>query len=200
MPLTHVFFDIGGVLGTNGWDSEQRADAAEHFGLDDEFEQRHDEISGDWEVGALTTEQYLNIAVFYSDRPFTREEFFRYMCEQSQPFAQSIALARAVRDAGNVRLMTLNNESADLNAYRIERFRLRDIFSAFLSSCYMGARKPGPLIFERALGIAQVQPENVLFIDDRDQNLAPAASLGMKTLHYTQPNLLHEGLRAHGLL
>ena len=34
MEITHVFFDIGGVLGTNAWDHEQRARAAERFGLD----------------------------------------------------------------------------------------------------------------------------------------------------------------------
>ena len=40
MPPTHVFFDIGGVLGTNGWDTEQRASAAAEFGLDGEFDAR----------------------------------------------------------------------------------------------------------------------------------------------------------------
>ncbi len=34
MPLTHVFFDIGGVLATNGWDREQRARALQKFGIE----------------------------------------------------------------------------------------------------------------------------------------------------------------------
>ena len=38
-----VLFDIGGVLGTNGWDREQRAAAIEHFGLDaEDFQYRHE--------------------------------------------------------------------------------------------------------------------------------------------------------------
>ena len=45
-PVTHVFFDIGGVLGTNGWDREQRSAANARFGLGQEFESRHGEIVG----------------------------------------------------------------------------------------------------------------------------------------------------------
>src|SRR5690349_13098528 len=65
MELTHLFFDIGGVLGTNGWDREQRREAAERFGLDDEFQFRHDELVGDWEAGRIRLDDYLDSAVFY---------------------------------------------------------------------------------------------------------------------------------------
>jgi hypothetical protein len=34
MSITHLFFDIGGVLGTNGWSTPQRRRAIERFGLD----------------------------------------------------------------------------------------------------------------------------------------------------------------------
>ena len=44
--ITHLFFDIGGVLGTDGWDSKQRAAATERFGIDlAEFAERHREAS-----------------------------------------------------------------------------------------------------------------------------------------------------------
>jgi len=33
MEIRHIFFDIGGVLGSNGWDREQRQSAVERFGL-----------------------------------------------------------------------------------------------------------------------------------------------------------------------
>ena len=50
MAYTHIFFDIGGVLGTNGWDHEQRYAAIDHFSLEkDEFEYRHREMVGPWE-------------------------------------------------------------------------------------------------------------------------------------------------------
>src|SRR5215216_2827972 len=142
MDITHVFFDIGGVLGTNGWDREQRARAIEHFHLDEEFSSRHDELVGEWETGRIDLEDYLESAVFYCPRSFTREELTAFMMAQSQPFPESIELARRLARQPDLTLMTFNNESAELNLHRIEAFGLRPIFSAFLSSCWLGARKP----------------------------------------------------------
>lgn len=200
MELTHVFFDIGGVLGTNGWDREQRAQAAQQFGLEEEFEHRHEEVVGEWEAGAISLEEYLDTTVFYQPRSFAREEFVDFMREQSQPFPESMEHARRLRRRGDLRLMTLNNESEELNIHRIEHFGLRELFDAFLSSCWLGARKPSRRIFERALGIAQAPPGSILFVDDREQNLRPARALGMLTLHYTGPESLEAGLREHGLV
>jgi putative hydrolase of the HAD superfamily len=197
---THVFFDIGGVLGTNGWDSEQRAAAAKLYDLGTEFEPRHREIVGDWELGRISADEYLDITVFHEPRPFTREEFLACMRDQSMPYPESIALARRLADLGNVRLFTLNNESAELNQYRIETFGLREIFDAFLSSCWLGVRKPTQRIYTAALAIAQAPPERSLFIDDRPQNLAPAAARGMRTLLYESPAQLEAALAQSGLL
>ncbi len=197
---THVFFDIGGVLGTNGWDTEQRASAAAEFGLDGEFDARHREIAGDWELGRLSADEYLDIAVFYEPRPFSRETFFEWMKRQSRPFEESVALARRLADAGKVSLFTLNNESAELNQHRIETFGLADIFDAFFSSCWLGVRKPTPRIYTVALAAAQAPPADSLFIDDRAQNLGPAAARGMRTILYRDPAQLEAALAREGLL
>lgn len=197
---THVFFDIGGVLGTNGWDREQRASAAERFGLDGEFDQRHHEVVGDWETGRLSLDEYLDVTVFYEPRGFTRDEFVDFMRAQSEPWTDTIAIARRLARPGGPVLMTLNNESVDLNVWRIESFGLRDLFTAFVSSCWVGAHKPSRLIYERALGIAGAAPGETLFVDDRAQNLAPARALGMDTVRFTDCAALERELRERGLL
>ena len=199
-PPTHVFFDIGGVLGTNGWDTEQRAAAAAEFGLDGEFDARHREIAGDWELGRLTADEYLDIAVFYEPRSFSRETFFEWMKSQSRPFDESVALARRLAEAAKVSLFTLNNESAELNQHRIETFGLAAIFDAFFSSCWLGVRKPTPRIYTVALAASQAPPAQSLFIDDRAQNLGPAAARGMRTILYRSPSQLEEALGREGLL
>jgi putative hydrolase of the HAD superfamily len=206
---THLFFDIGGVLGTNGWDREQREAARRRFALDDDFDHRHHEVVNDWERGALSFDEYLDVTVFYQPRPFSREEFVAFMEAQSRPFPESIALVRrlAARSAAAAAaggdgpvLMTLNNEALELNVHRIETFGLRDLFAAFLSSCWLGVRKPGHEIFRRALGIAAASPPEVLFIDDREQNLAPARALGFDTVHFTGAAALEAELARRGLL
>lgn len=200
MRLTHLFCDIGGVLGTNGWDREQRARAVARFGLDEEFELRHQELTGELETGRITLAEYLESAVFYCPRGFSREDFVAFMLAQSEPFPDSIGVVRRVSERGRVRMMTLNNESDELNRHRIKHFGLGEIFSTFLSSCWLGVRKPSRLIFERALGIAQAEPGRVLFVDDREQNLAPARALGFRTLHFTGAAELDRSLGELGLL
>lgn len=200
MDITHVFFDIGGVLGTNAWDHEQRARAAERFGLDDEFDSRHQEVVGEFESGRLTLHDYLESVIFYQPRSFTREEIVAFMFSQSEPFPESLRIARDLSHRPGLALMTLNNESAELNLHRIAAFGLRQMFTAFLSSCWLGVRKPQPVIFERALGIVQAKPERVVFIDDREQNLAPARAMGYKTILFKSSEALEESLRGFGLL
>ena len=201
MSLTHVFFDIGGVLGTNGWDREQRAKALQKFGLeDDDFEHRHHQVVSELETGAMSLDEYLDVTVFYTPRLFSREDFELYMLGLSEPNAYTIQIAKHVAAAGRVRLMTMNNESAVLNVYRIDRFGLKAIFPTFLSSCWLGVRKPARAFFERGLGIAQADPGSSLLIDDRDQNLAPASALGMHTIHYADPESLARELVQYGVL
>ncbi|HVX40091.1 MAG TPA: HAD family phosphatase [Gemmatimonadaceae bacterium] len=195
-----VLFDIGGVLGSNGWDREQRAAAVDRFHLDpDDFQYRHEETVGALESGQITLDEYLDVTVFCEPRDFTREEFRAFMFAQSEPWPASIAVARDLARTG-VRLATLNNESAELNEYRIDRFGLCDIFPTFFSSCWLGTRKPTHDMYARVLGMTQSRPERTLFVDDRAQNLRPAAALGMSTIQYRSPEQLRDELRAHGLL
>jgi putative hydrolase of the HAD superfamily len=201
LSLTHVFFDIGGVLGTNGWDREQRARALQKFSLeDDDFEHRHHQVVSEFETGAMTLEEYLDVTVFYTPRLFSREDFELYMLSLSEPNAYAIEVAKHVAATGRVRLMTMNNESAVLNVYRIDHFGLKAIFPTFLSSCWLGCRKPQRSFFERGLGIAQADPGSSLLVDDRDQNLAPAEALGMHTIRFTSAEALARDLAHYGVL
>lgn len=198
--IRHVFFDIGGVLGTNGWDREQRKLAVERFKLDEaEFQSRHEEMVGQLEQGQISLDEYLDVAVFYEQRDFSRDGFRSFMFEQSKPFEDSIAIARAVAEGCTYWVMTLNNESEELNRYRISTFGLDEIFDAFLTSCWLGLRKPTHRFYERALGVSMADPATSVFIDDRLQNITPAAALGMHTIHYQSAAQLADELTALGV-
>jgi len=193
--LQHIFFDIGGVLGSNGWDREQRGRAIAHFALDpDDFQGRHEEVVGEWEEGRITLDEYLDIAVFHCHREFSRRQFVDFMFEQSIPNEQVVAFARALTRESRFTLMTLNNEADELNRHRIEKFGITGIFEAFLSSCWLGVRKPTTRFYARALAIAQADPSLSLFIDDRQQNIAPAQALGMTTILFESPEQLRSDL------
>ena len=93
-------------------------------------------------------------------------------------------------------MMTINNESAELNTYRLHVFGLRDIFDTFFTSCWLGVLKPSRQIYERALGMSQAEPSEAVFIDDREHNLETARGLGMHTILYQDASRLRRDLTA----
>src|SRR3954471_12822270 len=79
-----LFFDIGGVLLTNGWDTGARKRAAETFGLDyQEFQTRHEMLKTAFETGRLGLDAYVKKSVFHRPREFSPEEFKQFMYDSS---------------------------------------------------------------------------------------------------------------------
>jgi putative hydrolase of the HAD superfamily len=178
-----LFFDIGGVLLTNAWDHHERAEALKHFNIDaDDFQRRHEMLVSSFERGKITLDEYLKGTVFYRDRPFTPEAFREYVLGLSKPFTENLQFAQSLSNSGKYLMGTINNESRELNYYRMEKFELRKIFRLFFSSCFVGMRKPERDIYRLALETTQIPAEECCFIDDRPLNLECAAVLGMHTI------------------
>ncbi len=193
-----LFWDVGGVLLTNAWDHEERDVAVERFLLSkDEFETRHKEMVPLFEEGRLTLEEYLNRVVFYQPRTFSREEFKQFMFSLSKPKSQSLELARSL--AGKYFMGTINNESRELNQYRIQNFNLAEYFDVFVSSCYVGLRKPDERIYKLALNLTQHVARECCFIDDRPANIEGAAKAGFATVLMKDPQQLRRDLQAIGV-
>jgi len=195
-----IFWDIGGVLLTNAWDHTERSAALEHFQLDQkEFHSRHEMVVSSFERGNITLDEYLDRTVFYRARPFTIDEFRNYMFSLSQPFPEVLKFAQALTDTGKYFMSTLNNESRELNNYRIEKYGLRNTFRLFVSSCFVGFRKPERDIYRVALETTQIPADECCFIDDRPINLECAAKLGMKTIQMQQLDQLRGDLAKLGV-
>lgn len=198
--IKNIFSDVGGVLGTNGWDHNSRRAAAAEFNLDyDEFEGYHKKVAEQFDSGAITLSQYLNATVFYDARSFSPDTFFAFMKTQSQPDASALAVMRSLKASGNFRMALINNESFELNDYRIKKFALADYFDSFYSSCYMGLRKPEAEIYRRALLISNASAEESVFIDDREENLEEPKKMRMNTILFVDAQQLRESLSALGV-
>jgi putative hydrolase of the HAD superfamily len=195
-----IFWDVGGVLLSNAWDHTERAAALEHFHLDAaEFNARHEPIVEPFERGELSLDEYLDRTVFYCERPFNREAFRSYMFSLSQPIPETLSLARGLAGSGKYFMGTLNNESRELNLYRIEKYNLREIFQLFVSSCFVGLRKPESGIYRLANEITQINPAECCFIDDRAANLEAPSKLGMRTIQMKTPEQLRGDLGKLGV-
>jgi putative hydrolase of the HAD superfamily len=201
-PFDVILFDVGGVLLTNGWDQRERAAAIEHFHLDlAEFEARNLAHYDAWERAAIPLAAYLDATVFYKPREFTRDEFFAFMLTQSKPQPDgALGILEELAASDKCLLGALNNEARETNEYRFDHFGLRKLFKVALSSCYLGLRKPEPAIYQRALDILGRPTERVLFIDDREENVAGAITAGLKAIRFEGAEALRQELVSLGVL
>jgi putative hydrolase of the HAD superfamily len=195
---TTLFFDVGGVLLTNGWDTAARRKAAEEFRLDyAEFQTRHEMLKTAFETGRLSLDAYVRKAVFHRSRLFSPDEFKQFMYTQSQPLGETLDWVRALAATGRYRLFTLNNESRELHEYRVRAFRLGEIFQAFFTSCYLGQVKPDEEIYLNALGMSGSPRDRAIFIDDRPLNVEPALALGLQAILFTSLDDLRARLKEY---
>ncbi len=199
--ITAIFFDIGGVLLSNGWGEPERRRVAAAFGLDfAEFDRRHYQVIDAFDYGQISMQTYLDWAVFYTPRSFTPQDFEKEIQGNITPIPETLHIAGELKATGRYFMATLNNEPGEINNYRIQHFGLPALFSAFFSSCYLGVRKPQLEAYRKALAISQRRPEESLFIDDAPVNIEAARDLGINAILYVGPKELRAELNKLGLL
>ena len=80
--------------------------------------------------------------------------------------------------------------------------KLNQLFDVVIQSCEVGARKPETRIYRHALqtvsklpGCQDIQPAQIVFLDDIGSNLKPAQQLGMRTVHISPAQPLFDSLQ-----
>ncbi|MGA9803292.1 MAG: HAD family phosphatase, partial [Terriglobales bacterium] len=200
IPITTLFLDVGGVLLTNGWDHHARRRAAKNFKLQwAEMEDRHRLVFETHEEGKITFEEYLGRVVFYKKRPFTRSQFRRFMFAQSKPYPKMIDLVAQLKIQYGLKVAVVNNESREVNGYRIRKFKLDRFVDTFISSCFVHIRKPDADIFRLALDIAQTQVRHVLYIENTPMFVEIAEGLGIRSILHTDYKSTCAKLASFGL-
>jgi len=183
--ITTLFLDIGDVLLTNGWGHKSRIAAAKAFNLNyDEMQNRHRLVMATFEEGKITLSEYLNRTIFYKERSFTPEVFREFMFAQTAPNKEMIELMRQLKEKYHLKIAVINNEARELNEYRINKFQLNKFVDFFISSCFVHIRKPDADIFRLALDIAQVLPENALYIEDTQIFVDIARNFGIRSIKH----------------
>ena len=186
IPVTTLFLDIGGVLLTNGWDHHARRRAAAKFKLEfDEMDNRHHLNFATYEEGKIALEDYLSRTVFYENQPFTRDQFWEFMCAQSQSYPEMIEMFTQIKAQYGLRIAVVSNEARELNAYRIGKFKLAEFVDTFISSSFVQRRKPDTDMWRLALDISQAPADQVIFIDNTEMFVQIAEGLGIRSIHHT---------------
>ena len=137
--------------------------------------------------------------VFYRERDFARAEFRDFMFSLTTPDSEMVAFIKKLKVQYGLKIVAVSNEARELNAYRIQTFKLNSFIDFFISSCYVHLRKPDANIFRMALDTANVPPEQVIYIDDVQMFVDIAAGLDIKSICHTNYLSTSEALTTVGL-
>lgn len=202
-PIKTIFWDVGGVLLTNGWDTNQRRRVLTALGVNlTGYEAIHDEVNYYWERGLMTAQDFFEQTVIETnpDLNLTFEKLWPLVCNESQVLHQEcFDILTGLKSRGQHHLATLNNESKELNAYRLNTFQLRQYFNYLICSGYVHEMKPLPDIYRAATEISGLPPETALLIDDKQENCDAAVVLDMQAIHFESPAQLRASLTQLGI-
>jgi 2-haloacid dehalogenase len=113
--------------------------------------------------------------------------------------AGSVEILAELRDCGTP-FYGLTNWSAETYAPARQRFAFLSWFRGILVSGEVGVIKPDPRIFEHLIERFAIDPEDAVYIDDVEANVAAARPFGIRAVHFTTPAALREELVGLGLL
>ena len=202
-PLRTIFWDIGGVILTNGWDLHQRTRVLSRLGVDlATYEEAHAGANYLWERGLMTAEAFFTQTVLHPNPQLglTFDMLWPQVCAESEVLhAECLDLLAELKQQGQCCMATLNNESRELNEYRLDAFKLRSLFDYLICSGYVHEMKPLPGIYQSAIDISGQPAETALFIDDKPENCAAAAASGMRTICFESPTQLRSRLAQLGM-
>jgi putative hydrolase of the HAD superfamily len=131
-------------------------------------------------------ERPLDISVLLGDKGLPNAE-----CGVGVPV---LRLFREIADAYSLRVAAVSNEGRELALHRIRKFHLVDFMDFFIIarngargvSSFVRFRKPDEDMFRLALDIAQVRPEQALYIDNRLLFVEVAQGMGIHSIHHEE--------------
>lgn len=187
MTIRAVFFDFGGVIVRTEYQAP-RQKLAERFGMD--YEDIEKIVFGSpsavrASVGEVSEEEHWQnvmkvLKLPAAEYPRVRDEFFA-----GDVIDRNILnLLRSIKPKYKTGL--ISNAWSGLRAY-IEREKFDDAFHHMVISAEVKAVKPDPKIYRIALERLQVKPNEAVFVDDLIENIEACEKLGMKGIHFRNP-------------
>src|SRR5690606_9457274 len=103
-------------------------EAAKKFDLDYiDMEAKHNFIYNVFEIGSISLDDYLNTVVFDRSRNFSKDDFKKFMFAQSTELPKFLSWLKNWKRQIQLPVFAVNNESRELNDYRIDTFALHQV-------------------------------------------------------------------------
>jgi putative hydrolase of the HAD superfamily len=101
--------------------------------------------------------------------------------------------------AAGYRLALLSNAPAEVADVMAALPVVAAHFEHCTFSCYLRAVKPQPEVYQAVLTLLGASPGEVVFLDDRPENVAGAEAMGIRSVHFTGPDEARAALARYGV-
>lgn len=146
-----------------------------------------------FDTGKITPQEFYESVVSRLGAKIGYEDFVSAYCDVFSLNPPVLDVFRKLKP--HYPLLLLSNTDVLRFGFIREKFPEIMIFEDYILSFEVGVMKPQPLIYQAALEKARFSPSECLFIDDMEENVRAAESLGMKTVLYRPETDLEKALR-----
>ncbi len=205
-PSNHsIFFDFGNVVGHFDY-----LILCERFGKRiglsaDEFRKRlvnrgFAQLLDEFERGLLSAESFAEKVCELGDVEIPYDQFVPEWSDIFRPNESIGQLIVALKSNGYPLYLGSNTNILHATHYRRQFESTLGLLDGFVLSYEVGHIKPSPEFFQACSRLAGVAPENCLFIDDVEENVAGARAVGLNGILYQDTDSLIDALRDRGVV
>jgi glucose-1-phosphatase len=183
-------FDLGKVLLHFDYDiAVRRLTPHATVGEKELFELLHrPELLYRYETGGLTSEQFFQEVSRAAGLRLGYEQFIRLFSDIFAPIDEMIALHAKLRAAGVPTFIFSNTNEIAIGHIR-EKYPFFEGFDGYVLSYEEGAMKPQPAIYEAVERLTRRNSAEVVYIDDRPENIAHGLERGWQAILHERPEV-----------
>lgn len=144
------------------------------------------------ELGLSVTDQHIDLLA---------DDYIKYLSTFNHLFDHTQVILDYLKPKYKLHIIT--NGFAEVQKGKLKNSGIADYFEIIMDSEKAGVKKPNPIIFEKAMGLAKVQPQNSLMVGDNyEVDILGAKNAGMHALYFNPLKTKSEGTinEIHGLI
>jgi FMN phosphatase YigB (HAD superfamily) len=196
-----IIFDLGKVLVDFDWSIAAKKIAARSTAPPEKFHQHlaTSELLWQYECGQISRQKFFETISGVIGFQGSHDEFNGYFAAIFTEMPGTIALHEELRQRG-FRTFILSNTN-DLAIEHVRRdFPFFKNFDGYIFSYEVGSMKPAAKIYEALENLTGKRGADLIYIDDRPENIATGAARGWRTILHETPEQTRAALKNFGAL
>ncbi|MFH1400401.1 MAG: HAD-IA family hydrolase [Nanoarchaeota archaeon] len=194
-----IAFDLSGVFFNDGLTEAVRT-ISRTFNVEEEAVRfvLNGTFSTAYRTGTIASDEFWPAAgryLYVDNHAALKKIFF----DSYRPHQPTVALIKEIRASG-LKTGYISNSPEDRARYLEQKYRFSELFDHGIFSFEAKARKPDVKIFEAFIRKSNLNANEIVYIDDKEENITPARTCGMTTLLFLTTELLREDLERMGLI